>query len=193
MWSQIFAAASGGKLVLIVTSFATFVAPHPHGPSDGPAASQTRPRKYGYGTHMSTADRNALILATLAASLEIAIPRVASAAQSASIAPGTHTYRTAFAPQYVGGGEYDGVLRLRVAPDGAITGYFRNEDADTFRDVVGGVSGSHVWLDLGPGLAAPPIEAMVRDGKIVGGTYAAGQPYSFVATPDDASGLAGSP
>ncbi len=136
---------------------------------------------------------NALAVATLGAALGLATVGPASAAQSDAIAPGTHTYHTAFAPQYFGGGEYDGVLRLRVAADGAISGYFRNQDVGTFRNVVGGVSGSRVWLDLGPGLAASPIEATVKDGKIVGGTYTSGQPYSFVAVPDDASGLAGSP
>jgi hypothetical protein len=124
----------------------------------------------------------------VAASLTIAAagPSTARAAAAEGLdplPPGSYLYRTALTPLF-GAGAYEGVLRFTVANDGSIIGVFRNADVGVFRTVVGGRKGHDLWLDLGPGSSGRVINATVKNGEIVGGVYADGQPYRFVADPD---------
>jgi len=91
------------------------------------------------------------------------------------------TFDTALAPQYYGAGEYDGVLHLTIASDGAIMGYYRDGDTADVRTVFGGITGDRIWLDLGRG--GPPITGTYDGGKIVGYTYLEGQTFVFTAKP----------
>ncbi len=125
-------------------------------------------------------------LGTAVAALAVALQAPAPAAAETTVAPalpaGTYYYDTYFTPEYYGAGSYEGVLRINVAPDGSISGIFREVDGGGFRDVTGGESGAAVWLDLGD-----PRWTMINlhdeNGKLVGGIYTPSQPYSFVATP----------
>jgi hypothetical protein len=45
-------------------------------------------------------------------------------------------------------GEYDGRLRLRIAPDGIVGGTFMNTEGRT-SFITGGLDGTKIWLDLG--------------------------------------------
>jgi hypothetical protein len=42
-----------------------------------------------------------------------------------------------------------GQLRIRTSPGGIINGYYQPADQGQFLPVTGGVSGKHVWLDIG--------------------------------------------
>jgi len=117
---------------------------------------------------------------------------VASASSDATLTTGTHDFTTTLSPLWVGGGSYVGVLELRVAKDGSISGFFRNNDVGGFHQITGGISGSDVWLDLGTINGGRPFNGTYRDGQIHGGIYADGQPYEFLAAPSPAiSGDAG--
>jgi len=126
---------------------------------------------------------SAASLGALALGLAAAGSSAAAAAET-GLAPGTYTYATTLTPQFYGAGAYEGVLRLTVANDGGIFGYFRYDDAGTVRSVVGGVTGNRIWLDLGGNVSTVPINGTVENGKILGGLYDGRQPFEFVATPD---------
>ena len=92
------------------------------------------------------------------------------------------TFDTAFAPQYFGAGEYDGVMHLTFGPHGIVSGWYRSVDVGIPRPVVGGLDGDKLWLDLGSA-GLHQVETTYDRGKIVGATYLGDQPYSFTATP----------
>jgi hypothetical protein len=134
-----------------------------------------------------------LATTALAASLALGMGTAAYAAQSwtsdtytvtdlSTLAPGNYTFATSLTPRYFGGGAYLGVLNLRVSADGTIGGFFRYEDSSQVADVVGGMSHGNLWINYGPGLGSNHIFGHVENGKIVGSTYFAGQPYEFSAT-----------
>jgi opacity protein-like surface antigen len=99
------------------------------------------------------------------------------------LSAGSYTFETYLTPKYIGGGSYEGVLRLRVDADGTMNGLFRNIDYGQFHTVVGGETNGSVWLDLGSNSSTRLINAHVENGSIVGGVYYLGQPYTFVAKP----------
>jgi len=137
-----------------------------------------------------------LVTTALAASLTLGMGTGAYAAQPPTIvtqatsysgpsdrlAPGTYTFATSLTPRYFGGGAYLGILNLRVAADGTIGGFFRYEDSSDVANVVGGLSNGNLWINYGPGLGSNHIFGHIENGKIVGSTYFAGQPYEFSAT-----------
>jgi hypothetical protein len=126
---------------------------------------------------------SAAALGVLTLGLVVARPSAAAASET-GLAAGTYTFVTTLTPQFYGAGAYEGVLRLTVASDGGISGYFRNDDAGSVREVVGGVTGNRIWLDLEGSPASAPINGTVENGKILGGLYDGHQPFEFVATPD---------
>jgi hypothetical protein len=121
-------------------------------------------------------------IAALALALRAPTPAAAETTVAPALAAGTYYYDTYFTPEYYGAGSYEGVLRITVAPDGTISGIFRDVDAGGFRDVTGGESGGAVWLDLGNSEFSM-INLHAENGKLVGGIYTPRQPYSFVAVP----------
>jgi hypothetical protein len=138
--------------------------------------------------------KHALLATALASSLVLGLGMGADAQQqnytvssprvvdTHTLAPGRYTFATALSPRYFGGGAYVGILNLRVSPDGTIGGFFRYEGESQIATVVGGVTKGNLWLDYGPGLGANHIFGRIENGKIVGSTYFAGQPYDFVAS-----------
>jgi hypothetical protein len=64
-------------------------------------------------------------------------------------------------------GEYDGSLRLRITPDGIISGYYRPDDNPRFISVSGGVTGQNFWLEIGT-FASTPVRfsGTFNNGKI---------------------------
>jgi hypothetical protein len=98
------------------------------------------------------------------------------------LAPGSYTFATSLTPRYFGAGAYLGILNLRVSADGTIGGFFRYEGSSHLADVVGGMSDGNVWMNYGPGLGSNHIVGHIENGKIVGSTYFAGQPYDFAAS-----------
>ncbi len=140
-----------------------------------------------------TAGRAAALGLAIAGGPALALPARADLPAAAdTLAPGTHDFTTTFSPTRVGGGSFVGVLRVQVAKDGSISGFFRNTSAGEFHQITGGVRGSQVWLDLGTIGDGRPFNATYHDGKIEGGVFANGQPYAFLAAPSPAiSGDAG--
>jgi len=154
----------------------------------------------GYDVRMQFSLRSLRLLGATASLVGLgtfAVPGAAGAAvagapSNATLSAGTHDFTTTLSPLWVGGGSYVGVLELRVANDGSISGFFRNNDVGEFHQITGGVRGSDVWLDLGTIAGGRPFNGTYRDGQIHGGIYAGGQPYEFLAAPSPAiSGDAG--
>jgi hypothetical protein len=119
---------------------------------------------------------SALVLASLLGSTTI---RPVAAATSDTR---TVTFDTAITPQYYGAGAYEGVLHLTFGPHGYVNGWYRPVDVGQPRDVIGGLDGDKLWLDLGEA-GFHDIQSTYANGKIVGATYVGNQPYAFVATP----------
>jgi hypothetical protein len=94
----------------------------------------------------------------------------------------TVTFDTAITPQYYGAGAYAGVLHLTFEAGGIVNGWYRPADVGQPRNVIGGLDGDKLWLDLGEA-GLHDIQTTYENGKIVGATYLVNQPYSFVATP----------
>jgi hypothetical protein len=94
----------------------------------------------------------------------------------------TVTFDTAITPQYYGAGAYEGVLYLTFEPGGIVNGWYRPVDVGQPRNVIGGLTGDKLWLDLGE-TGLHDVQSTYENGKIVGATYIVNQPYSFVATP----------
>jgi hypothetical protein len=69
-------------------------------------------------------------------------------------------------------GQIEGVLRIRITPDGFINGYYRMDDrGGAMRPVVGGLQGERIWLDIGSGFNAMHVDGTYDNGKIVGYTH----------------------
>jgi hypothetical protein len=133
---------------------------------------------------------------TLAAAAALALlPAVPLLADTVPAQPATAdilpaqpmTYDVAFRPVSFGGGEYQGTLVLSAAPGGEVQGEFRFSDVGLYRPITGGVTGTHVWLDLGENYR---IEGTLKGGRIEGATTGLGafddytQAYTFSATPE---------
>jgi hypothetical protein len=63
----------------------------------------------------------------------------------------TVTYHTAYRQTrpLPSGGEVTGVMRLTFAPDGSVSGTYREEFAGGTQTVAGGLTGSSIWLSFG--------------------------------------------
>jgi hypothetical protein len=125
-------------------------------------------------------------LRTLAATAALiaasALPAAAAATHAAVPLPGTTVFNTKLTPDWYGVGEYDGTLTLTVDADGIVNGYYRAADGNRLTYVTGGLDGNHLWLDLGQdGLSH--IDGTFDGRTIAGGTFLAGQNYTFLATP----------
>jgi len=63
-------------------------------------------------------------------------------------------------------GEYDGRLRIRITPDGIVGGTFMTTEG-TLSSVIGGLTGTKIWLQLGE---STPLERTFQgtlvDGKL---------------------------
>jgi hypothetical protein len=63
-------------------------------------------------------------------------------------------------------GEYDGRLRLRITPDGIVSGTFLTSEGK-LTGVSGGLSGTKIWLQLGDrGPIGRIFEGTLVDGKL---------------------------
>ena len=62
-------------------------------------------------------------------------------------------------------GEYDGRLRLNIAPDGIVTGNFMTTEGQV-AGVSGGLSGTKIWLQIGNGVRGRIYSGTFVDGKL---------------------------
>ena len=69
------------------------------------------------------------------------------------------------------GGQYEGFMRLRVAPDGAVRGTFRiSGGPSNLIDVIGGMTGAKIWLQIGNRtLRQQTFNGTLIDGKLSAG------------------------
>ena len=122
-----------------------------------------------------------IVLAAAALSVAFAAPAPALAVPGdATPQP---TYATTFTPQYQVG-SYTGILKLTIAPDGVVSGMFRNQDVGTFTPVTGGLEGGdRIHLDF-KWIGQVHVVGKFDGTKIVGSTYYDGRIYDFAATPE---------
>jgi hypothetical protein len=125
---------------------------------------------------------NALRILTIAALLAGLSGGVARAVVERPAEPSTVDFATALAPQYDGVGEYDGRLHVTISSRGIVNGYYRPDDSGRIFDVVGGLDGQKIWLEVG-NRGSFVIDGTLVDGKIVGSTFLSGRSYTFTATP----------
>jgi len=122
-------------------------------------------------------------LAATAALLAAAtLPAAAAVTHAPVPLPGTTVFDTKLTPDWRGVGAYEGTLSLTIHADGIVNGSYRAADGTRLSYVTGGLDGNHLWLDLGRS-GLDHIEGTFDGRSIVGGTYLAGQDYTFVATP----------
>jgi hypothetical protein len=62
-------------------------------------------------------------------------------------------------------GEYDGRLRLNIAPDGIVSGNFMTSEGQ-LAGVSGGLSGTKIWLQIGTGVRGRIFTGTFVDGKL---------------------------
>ncbi len=72
-------------------------------------------------------------------------------------------------------GEYDGLLRLQIRPDGAISGTFMNTEGN-IATVWGGLKGTAIWLDLA---ADSPSLRRYFTGTLIDGKLEASAPHGL--------------
>jgi hypothetical protein len=94
-----------------------------------------------------------------------AIPALGFAAQA--VTNKTVDYETAVKPIDSLAYPLTGTLQIRTSSDGIITGYYRPADNNDFIPVTGGVTGDHVWIDIGRN-GAMRIQGQFKTGNIVG-------------------------
>ncbi len=104
--------------------------------------------------------------ATTAAALlaALALPVSSQAATTTSAAPQHYVFETRTTESYHAG-EYDGTLRLTIYPSGIASGSFQLSDGG-IREVTGGVSGTHIWLDIGGTMHRVHLDGTFKDGVI---------------------------
>ena len=98
-------------------------------------------------------------------------------------APQTITFDTAFTQRFDKTGAYAGILKLTIASDGIVSGYYRNADAGGFVPVTGGLRGDRIHLDFYLG-GNVHIEGTYDGKTISGSTVADGRIYDFDAAPE---------
>jgi hypothetical protein len=66
------------------------------------------------------------------------------------------------------GGQYEGLMRLRITPDGVVRGTFRMSGGPTqLIDVIGGLTGPKIWLQIGNRtLRQQTFNGTLIDGKL---------------------------
>jgi hypothetical protein len=96
------------------------------------------------------------VLALIAALAQPALP---ASGQSTSYILTTREWDSSTA------GEFDGRLRLSVAPDGIVSGNFMNTQGEV-AGVSGGLSGTKIWLQIGNGVRGQIFTGTFADGKL---------------------------
>jgi hypothetical protein len=71
------------------------------------------------------------------------------------------------------GGEYTGRMRLRISPDGIVSGTFMNTEGRV-SSVVGGLTGENVWFQIGN---APATRQATFNGTLIDGRLKATAPH----------------
>ncbi len=80
-------------------------------------------------------------------------------------------------------GAYEGILNLRISPDGIVQGRYRALDDAREQTVTGGLKGTQLWLEIGDA-GGFHIDGTFTGGKIDGYTQLPGiRAYEFKATP----------
>ena len=106
--------------------------------------------------------RAAAVAAGLAA---LAAPGVATAATSnTSQAPVRFAMQTQFLDTYRPGA-VEGRLNLTVYPNGIVNGFYV-PDGGRVEDVVGGVDGQNIWLDLGGTMRSLHLNGTLKNGVL---------------------------
>jgi hypothetical protein len=94
---------------------------------------------------MTSKIRSAAAAAALLGAL--ALPASALAATTTAAQTQSYTIPTKLTDRYHAG-EYDGLLRIRISPDGIVQGTYQPSDGGIL-NVSGGLDGKNIWLDLG--------------------------------------------
>jgi opacity protein-like surface antigen len=127
------------------------------------------------------------LVAALAAGLGLSAASAAFAATATTPVPLTEQHlslNSTFAPDY-GVGVYEGTLTLDISSDGIVSGYYRPNDEE-YRQVVGGVTGDQIWLDIGY-MGRLHITGKLDNGRIVATTFLNDDTYTFSAVPKTAA------
>jgi hypothetical protein len=103
-------------------------------------------------THTGTVDVMSRMNTRAIAMLSVLALTAARPAGSASTATSTAAYDLQVR-QYdsLSAGEYDGRMRLRISPDGIVSGTFMNTQGEVVSSVTGGLDGTKIWLQIGNG------------------------------------------
>jgi len=99
--------------------------------------------------------------AATAALLAAGLPAAGSAANMTQ--PMHYSFETQLTQRYHAGG-FAGSLSMTVRPDGTVTGWYTPIDGNP-RNVVGGVDGTRIWLDIG-GIRNLHLVGTLRDGVL---------------------------
>jgi hypothetical protein len=94
----------------------------------------------------------------------LALPASALAATTTTAQTQSYTIPTKLTDRYHAG-EYDGLLRLRVSPDGIVQGSYQPSDGGIV-SVTGGLDGKRIWLDLGDGIRALHVTGTFENGVL---------------------------
>ena len=91
---------------------------------------------------------NSFIRAAAASAIlaSAALPAAASAASVTNAPPQHYAFQTQLTDRFHPGA-YTGTLTLTVYPDGIVNGVYRADDG-AVREVVGGIDGTSIWLDV---------------------------------------------
>jgi hypothetical protein len=112
---------------------------------------------------MTSKIRSAAVAAALLGAL--ALPASALAATTSTAQTQSYTIPTKLTDRYHAG-EYDGLLRLRISPDGIVQGTYQPSDGGIV-EVTGGLDGKNdIWLDLGNGIRALHVTGTFRNGVL---------------------------
>jgi hypothetical protein len=127
------------------------------------------------------------LVAALAAGLGLSGASAAFAATATTPVPLGEQHlvlNSTFVPDY-GVGVYEGTLTLDISPDGIVNGYYRPNDEE-YHQVVGGVTGDNIWLDIGF-MGHLHITGKLDNGKIEATTFLHDDTYTFSAVPKTAA------
>ena len=94
----------------------------------------------------------------------LALPASALAATTTTAQTQQYTFPTKLTDRYHAG-EYDGLLRLRISPDGIVQGTYQPSDGG-IESVTGGLDGKQIWLDIGNGIHALHVTGTFRNGVL---------------------------
>lgn len=94
----------------------------------------------------------------------LALPASTLAATTTTAQTQQYTIPTKLTDRYHAG-EYDGLLRLRISPDGIVQGTYQPSDGGIV-GVTGGLDGKQIWLDIGSGIRALHVTGTFRNGVL---------------------------